>query len=121
MNDNLKFETTDFTTDNTVEGLPNNPSAPNSTFTAETLKQRFDYIGRYMIALGKHNALVDALSATTAAAGIGAVVHLDGFYVYTVQDALTELASSASSADTRLDALEALGLSVVNNQICITY
>lgn len=89
MNDNLKFETTDFTTDNTVEGLPNNPSAPNSTLTAETLKQRFDYIGRYMIALGKHNALVDALSSDEAAADLGAT-DPDG-NATTVQAELTRL------------------------------
>ena len=170
MDSSLKFNETEFTVDKTVSGLPNVPSAAG--MTAAQLKARFDNIGKVMIALGKHNALVDALTASTAASEIGAsfggvtmsvqdaldsligyVIDLramlaDGFsplqsyavgdYVYYNGDLYRFTASHLGSWNTAdvevisvcsvledqqndIADLQALGLSVVNNQICITY
>lgn len=119
MDSSLKFNETEFTSDKTVSGLPDVPSAAG--MTATQLKARFDNIGKVMIALGKHNALVDALSGVNGASGIGTLDYDEHGNIITVQGALDTLYTSATSADARLDALEALGLSVVNNQICITY
>lgn len=119
MDSSLKFTEAEFTTSKTVSGLPDNPSAPNSGITAAALKARFDNIGKVMIALGKHNDLVDALSGVNGASGIGTLDYDGQGNIITVQGSLDTL--YAQNADARLDALEALGLSVVNNQICITY
>lgn len=117
MDSSLKFNETEFTDDKTVSGLPNVPSAAG--MTAAQLKARFDNIGKVMIALGKHNDLVDALSGVNGASGIGTLDYDGQGNIITVQGSLDTL--YAQNADARLDALEALGLSVVNNQICITY
>lgn len=119
MDSSLKFTEAEFTNSQTVSGLPDNPSAPNSGITAAALKARFDNIGKNMIAMGKHNSLVDALSGVNGASGIGTLDYDGQGNIITVQGSLDTL--YAQNADARLDALEALGLSVVNNQICITY
>lgn len=123
MDNSLKFTEEEFQ-GHDIASLPDNPSAPNSypgqpKITAAQLKARFDNIGKVMIALGKHNDLVDALSGVNGASGIGTLDYDGQGNIITVQGSLDTL--YAQNADARLDALEALGLSVVNNQICITY
>jgi|GEM_PF-7016081 len=87
MNSSLKFQNADFT-DQDVASLPDVPS--EAGYTAAQLKARFDNIGKTMVALGKHNDLVDALTAKTAAAGIGAV-EADGSTATTVQARFTDV------------------------------
>lgn len=169
MDSSLKFNSADFTGQD-IAGLPDVPSAAG--MTAAQLKARFDNIGKVMIALGKHNALVDALSDSSGASGIGAVY---GGAATTVQDALDSLYTQGMNTlymiaepffpydsysagnivwydgklylftsdhtgewdgadaeeisvsgmlqehEGEISDLQALGLSVVNNQICITY
>ena len=61
--DKLKFTDADFNGQD-VSSLPDNPSAEG--ISASELKARFDNIGKMMIALGKHNELIDALMDTEA-------------------------------------------------------
>ncbi|WP_046443933.1 hypothetical protein, partial [Christensenella hongkongensis] len=61
--DKLKFTDADFNGQD-VSSLPDNPSAEG--ISASELKERFDNIGKMMIALGKHNELIDALMDTEA-------------------------------------------------------
>ena len=65
----LKFKEGDFSGKD-VESLPDNPSVEG--ISAAQLKARFDHIAKMMVALGKYNELVDALTAATAAGEIGA-------------------------------------------------
>ncbi len=69
LDQRLKFEDADFR-DRDVSSLPDVPSAAG--WTAARLKARFDNVAKALVALGKHNDLVDALTAPAGAAGIGA-------------------------------------------------
>jgi len=95
MDASLKFQSADFTGQD-VESLPDVPS--EAGYTAAQLKARFDNVGKALVALGKHNDLVDALSARTAAAGIGAVD--DDGNPRSVQDLLDALEDAASGLQT---------------------
>ncbi len=64
----LKFNEAEFA-GRDVTSLPTNPSQ-EGIGTAE-LKARFDNIPKMMIALGKHNELIDALAGTEGAGNIG--------------------------------------------------
>ncbi len=87
---NLKFKEADFIGKD-VSSLPDNPSAEG--ISATQLKARFDNIAKMMIALGKHNELIDALSATTGAGEIGTVAigSVAGGTVQTTLNALKAL------------------------------
>jgi len=89
MDSSLKFVGSEFE-DNDIASLSDTPNLDG--MTAADLKARFDNIGKMMIALGKHNDLVDALTNGTAAAGLGAV-DSDGNDT-TVQALLDTLANS---------------------------
>lgn len=102
MDANLKFTEDEFQGGD-IASLPDNPSAPNTypgqpKITAQMLKQRFDNIGKVMIALGKHNALVDALSSANGAAGIGTADYDSDGARISVQGALDRKASISSLA-----------------------
>ncbi|MEA5002410.1 MAG: tail fiber protein [Christensenella sp.] len=66
----LKFNEGEFAGKD-VASLPDNPSVEG--ISATQLKARFDNIAKMMIALGKHNELIDALVAGTGAGEIGNV------------------------------------------------
>lgn len=89
--DKLKFTDADFNGQD-VSSLPDNPSAEG--ISASELKARFDNIGKMMIALGKHNELIDALMDTEAgksgAENIG-VSTIFGTEGTNVQDALESI------------------------------
>lgn len=89
--DKLKFTDADFNGQD-VSSLPDNPSAEG--ISASELKARFDNIGKMMIALGKHNELIDALMDTEAgksgAENIG-VSTIFGAEGTNVQDALESI------------------------------
>ncbi len=65
---NLRFNEAEFVGKD-VASLPDNPSQ-EGIGTAE-LKARFDNVPKMMIALGKHNELIDALAGTEGAGNIG--------------------------------------------------
>lgn len=90
MDSSLKFNSTDFT-DQDIASLEDVPSAAG--MTAAQLKARFDNIGKNMIAMGKHNALVDALSGENGASGIGALDYDEqgNVITVTVQESLDNL------------------------------
>ena len=73
----LKFAEGSFTGKD-VASLPDNPSAEG--ISAAQLKARFDNVGKVMVALGKYNELIDALTAQTGAGEIGtaAIGGVDG-------------------------------------------
>ncbi|BDF57924.1 hypothetical protein CE91St36_07410 [Christensenellaceae bacterium] len=73
----LKFAEGNFTGKD-VASLPDNPSAEG--ISAAQLKARFDNVGKVMVALGKYNELIDALTAQTGAGEIGtaAIGGVDG-------------------------------------------
>ena len=86
--DRLKFNRSDFAGQD-ITSLPDSPSAMG--VSASELKARFDNIPKIMIALGKHNELIDALSAADGADNIGAKEHED-IKAGTVGGALNEIA-----------------------------
>ena len=88
MDATLKFQSADFTGQD-IAGLPDVPS--EAGFTAAQLKARFDNIGKALIALGKHNDLVDALSSAYGAAGIGTLDYDEQGTGLSVQDSLDAL------------------------------
>lgn len=92
MDNSLKFDGSEFAGQD-VASLPDTPN--EAGFTAQELKVRFDNVGKMLIALGKHNDLVDALTAQTAASGIGAVA-ADGSTATTVQELIEANASAGN-------------------------
>ena len=84
----LKFDDAEFMGKD-VASLPDSPSADG--ISAAELKSRFDNIPKIMIALGKHNELIDALSAADGADNIGTKEHED-IEAKTVGGALNEIA-----------------------------
>ena len=88
MDATLKFQSADFTGQD-IAGLPDVPS--EAGITAAQLKARFDNIGKALIALGKHNDLVDALSSAYGAAGIGTLDYDEQGTGLSVQDSLDAL------------------------------
>ena len=101
MDSSLKFQASDFSGQD-IASLSDTPNS--SGMTAAELKARFDNIGKVKIALGKHNDLVDALTAQTGAAGIGAVDG-DGDAT-TAQALLTALVADDESNIIRIEELE---------------
>ncbi|MEG1474059.1 MAG: hypothetical protein RSC25_08065, partial [Christensenella sp.] len=99
--ENAKFTSTEFTGKD-IASLPDNPSAEG--ISAAELKARFDNVGKMMVALGKHNALIDALCSSAAgdsgAKGIGveAIAGVAGVDVQTVLANLKAL-SAADKAE----------------------
>lgn len=86
----LKFAEGDFTGKD-VTSLPDNPSAEG--IAAAQLKARFDNVAKMMVALGKYNELIDALSSTAGDSGaknIGTAA-ITGVPGDNVQDVLTGL------------------------------
>lgn len=94
MDSSLKFNSTDFT-DQDIASLGDVPSAAG--MTAAQLKARFDNIGKNMIAMGKHNDLVDALSGVSGASGIGTLDYDGQGNVITVQGALDNLSADKAN------------------------
>lgn len=89
----LKWKEADFE-NNDVASLPDDPSAAG--YTAAQLKERFDRIGKTMLALGSWNRLIDALSAAEKNAsgageiGVSAIEGLAGDDVQTVLQSLKD-------------------------------
>ncbi|MEG0785418.1 MAG: hypothetical protein RR389_08350, partial [Christensenella sp.] len=102
--ENAKFTSTEFTGKD-IASLPDNPSAEGIS-TAE-LKARFDNVGKMMVALGKHNALIDALTSSVAgdsgAKGIG-VEAIAGVAGVDVQAALIGLKALLDKEKSKTDA-----------------
>ncbi|MEG2882479.1 MAG: hypothetical protein RR873_06070, partial [Christensenella sp.] len=98
---NAKFTSTEFTGKD-VASLPDNPSAEG--ISAAELKARFDNVGKMMVALGKHNALIDALASSVAgdsgakSIGVEAIAGVAGVDVQTVLANLKAL-SAADKAE----------------------
>lgn len=96
----LKFTETELA-GNDISSLPDRPGDAGIT-TAE-LKARFDAIPKTLLALGKYNALIDALTAESGAGEIGAVP-IEGIEGGTVQAQLNSMsgktAEAASAAET---------------------
>ncbi len=67
--ENLKFKESEFEGKD-ISSLPDEPS--NEGLTAQELKERFDYIAKNMIALGRFNELVDILASAVGGRNIGA-------------------------------------------------
>ena len=96
----LKFTETELA-GNDISSLPDRPGDAGIT-TAE-LKARFDAIPKTLLALGKYNALIDALTAESGAGEIGAAP-IEGIEGGTVQAQLNSMsgktAEAASAAET---------------------
>lgn len=99
----LKFTAEEFA-GNDVSSLPDSPSSAG--MSASSLKAAFDYVPKVMVALGKHNGLVDALeSVTDGASGadnIGATAVTVGG-AQTVQGVLEALQSAQGTHTARVD------------------
>lgn len=94
----LKFTDAEFT-GRDIASLPDRPG--DAGITAAQLKERFDAIPKMMIALGSFNTLIDALTASTGAGEIGAVV--EGLAGGDVQALLTALKKSIDAHAARTD------------------
>ena len=77
-----------------ITSLPNAPSA--NGITAAELKARFDMVPKLMIALGKYNELIDALTASGAQDVT--IDEIPGLDAETVQEALALLNENVSEA-----------------------
>ena len=91
--DTLKFKEADFTGAD-VASLPDDPSAEG--YTAAQLKARFDNVGKALLALGRFNELLDAISSKIAGSsgaeqvGAAAVTGLEGTTVQTLLESLKD-------------------------------
>ena len=111
----LKFTESEFTGLD-ISSLPDRPG--DNGITAAQLKARFDQIPKIMLALGAFNTLIDALTASSGAAEIGAVV--DGLTGSDIQALLVALKSHIDTHIGRMDnphgtTAAQLGLDRVNN------
>lgn len=77
-----------------ITSLPDAPSA--NGITAAELKARFDMVPKLMIALGKYNELIDALTASGAQDVT--IDEIPGLDAETVQEALALLNENVSEA-----------------------
>ena len=77
-----------------ITSLPDAPSA--NGITAAELKARFDMVPKLMIALGKYNELIDALTASGAQDV--SIEEIPGLDAETVQEALALLNENVSEA-----------------------
>ena len=77
-----------------ITSLPDAPSA--NGITAAELKARFDMVPKLMIALGKYNELIDALTASGAQDV--SIDEIPGLDAETVQEALALLNENVSEA-----------------------
>ena len=94
--ENLKFSESEFSGKD-ISSLPDRPS--DAGITAEELKKRFDQIGKFMIALGRFNELIDALISTakgTSGAENIKSAPIDGLTGSTIYEMLVELSEKAS-------------------------
>lgn len=108
--DSLKFTEGEFVGKD-ISSLPDAPSA--SGITAAELKARFDQIPKMMIALGKYNDLIDALTASGAIGGaedIGIKTIVD-MNAETVQQAIEELKAEFANVSEKFTTDETLTLS----------
>jgi hypothetical protein len=100
--ENLKFKPGDFAGQD-ISSLPDRPGAAG--ITAAQLKERFDNIGKVLIALGRFNRIIDALLSSDADSpgagciGVGEIADAAGLNVQQVLEVLAKARHSHANLE----------------------